>query len=292
MKFLLYGGNGWIGNIIRQYIENIPHQDHEVVIGKSRIDNYQSTLDEILLISPNRIICTTGRTSGNQINNIDYLEDLSKTSENLRDNLQGPMILANISNKLGIHMIYLGTGCIYHYDDTHLIGGKGFTEYDLPNFNGSQYSAVKGITDQLIRQYDNVLNARIRMPITYDATSPRDFINKIVKYRNIIDTPNSMTVIPDMLPILIDMSIKRTTGTINLTNPGVISASDIMDLYIKYIDHDHTYNKISLDQLNQFTIGKRSNNYLDTSRLQSLYPEIKDIHSSIINVFTQRNLSV
>ena len=40
-------------------------------------------------------------------------------------------------------MTYYGTGCIFHYDDEHPIGGKGFTEDDKPNFTGSYYSHTK-----------------------------------------------------------------------------------------------------------------------------------------------------
>ena len=284
MKFLLYGGNGWIGSQIYDLLNKL---GHEVIIGISRIDNYNDTLNEIGSINPDRVICTTGRTSGGKFNNIDYLEDLNVLPINLRDNLVGPINLARITNYYNIHMVYLGTGCIYHYDDVHqmpnkldLLSIKGFTENDLPNFTGSQYSSVKGVTDQLIRQYNNVLNARIRMPISSDL-HPRNYISKILSYKNIIDIPNSMTILDDMLPILIDMSINKTIGSINLVNPGVISPVDILNL-IKNNSNSVEFNIIPLDKLP--TIGKRSNNYLDTTLLEKMYPNIKPINESIINV--------
>ena len=300
MKFLLYGGKGWIGNQIYDLLNKL---GHEVIIGTSRIDNYDDTLNEIININPHRVICTTGRTSGGKFNNIDYLEDLNVLPINLRDNLVGPINLARITNYCGIHMVYLGTGCIYHYDDEHKMpnkldllsvngfkgfkgfkgfnGFKGFTEDDLPNFTGSQYSSVKGVTDQLIRQYNNVLNARIRMPISSDL-HPRNYISKILSYKNIIDIPNSMTILDDMLPILIDMSINKTIGSINLVNPGVISPVDILNLIKNKYFNSVEFNIIPLDKLP--TIGKRSNNYLDTTLLEKLYPNIKSINESIINV--------
>jgi hypothetical protein len=57
----------------------------------------------------------------------------------------------------------------------------GFNENDFPNFTGSQYSAVKGITDQIIRNFSTTLNARIRMPISPDINHPRSYIGKIRK---------------------------------------------------------------------------------------------------------------
>ena len=62
----------------------------------------------------------------------------------------------------------------------------------------------------------SVLNIRIRMPIVnYD--NPRNFITKITKYEKICSIQNSMTYLPDLLPIALDMSKNKTTGTINLT---------------------------------------------------------------------------
>jgi 3,5-epimerase/4-reductase len=166
---------------------------------------------------------------------------------------------------------------------------KGFTENDLPNFTGSQYSSVKGVTDQLIRQYSNVLNARIRMPISSDL-HPRNYITKILSYKNIIDIPNSMTILEDMLPILIEMSINKKTGSVNLVNPGVISPVDILNIIkSKSKSNSVEFNIIPLDKLP--TVGKRSNNYLDTSLLESICKEynikLNNINTSIINVINK-----
>jgi len=81
-------------------------------------------------------------------------------------------------------LTYLGTGCIYEYDGDHPMGDskKGFSEEDSPNFFGSQYSTVKGVTDQMIRHYRTTLNARIRMPITSQKNN-RNFITKIASYK-------------------------------------------------------------------------------------------------------------
>ena len=136
--------------------------------------------------------------------------------------------------KLNIHLTYLGTGCIFKYDTEHPFGEEknGFTENSLPNFFGSSYSTVKGFTDQLMKFFDDtvVLNVRIRMPIS-DKYNTRNFITKITTYDKICSIPNSMTVLPELLPKVLDMMKKCIIGTINLTNPGLISHDEILDMY-------------------------------------------------------------
>ena len=40
-----------------------------------------------------------------------------------------------------------------------------------------------------------------------------------------------MSVLHTLFPALIDMMTDKTTGTINLTNPGVISHNEILEMY-------------------------------------------------------------
>lgn len=284
MKWLLYGSRGWIGTKVRDLLIQM---GQEVIEAQSRADQYQHVLEEIMTIKPDRVICTIGRTSGPGYGTIDYLEQPGKLIENLRDNLHGPLNLAEICQKLSIHLTYLGTGCIYEYSETHPMNNwehNGFTEEDLPNFTGSQYSAVKGVTDQLIRCYANTLNVRIRMPISSEV-HPRNFITKITTYKKVISIPNSMTVLPELLPVMIDMALRRFTGTFNLTNPGAITHGEILDMYQQYVDTNFTYQIMDLSDLPNYTLGKRSNNYLETGKLLSYYPNIKPIKEAIKNIF-------
>lgn len=259
-------------------------------MGRSRVDNYSTTLSEIQEVHPDRVIASIGRTSGPGCSNIDYLEAPGRLVDNLRDNLQGPLNLAMICQSLGIHFTYIGTGCIYEHDQDHPIGGaRGFTEDDPPNFFGSQYSMVKSTTDCLIRHCTTTLNARIRMPLANNH-HPRNFITKITQYPKVISIPNSMTVLPELLPFLLDLARKGHLGTINLTNPGTITHQEILELYKQKIDPSITYQIIDLDQLSHYTIGKRSNNMLDTTRLESLYPNVKPIKMAVEDLISSFQL--
>ena len=134
---------------------------------------------------------------------------------------------------------------------------------------------------KLMHLFENdTLNIRIRMPITSENNS-RNFITKIINYEKICSVPNSMTVLPELLPIMIDMMDKKITGTINLTNIGVITHNEILMMYKEIIDPNFTWTNFTIEEQNKILASGRSNNCLDTSKLQSLYPNILDIKSAV-----------
>lgn len=288
MKVLVLGHNGWIGSMMLNILKNNGIQYITTNIRPEQKNDFESFL---ILEKPNHVMSFIGRTHGiignKKYTTIDYLEQPGKMKENVRDNLFSPLVLALLCKKHNIHYTYLGTGCIFKFDDAHPFGKElnGFKEEDVPNFFGSSYSIVKGYTDELMHLLeDTVLNIRIRMPIT-SKDEPRNFISKILKYEYICSVPNSMTVLDELLPCVLDMALnKNLTGTINLTNPGLISHNEILEMYREYIDPNLTWKNFSQEEQLKILDADRSNNYLDTSRLQSLYPEIKHIRESVLDV--------
>ena len=284
MKILVYGSNGWIGG---QFISLLTEKKIEYTNGNSRADNKNDLEKEINDVSPTHVVSFIGRTHGKidekVYTTIDYLEEPGKLVENVRDNLFSPILLANICSSRNIHYTYLGTGCIFKFDEDHPFGleENGFNESSLPNFFGSSYSVVKGFTDQMMGFYgDTVLNLRIRMPITEQKNS-RNFITKIVTYEKVCSVPNSMTVLPELLPCVLDMMKKNITGTMNLTNPGLISHNEILEMYREIVDPLFIWKNFNIDEQRKILSADRSNNYLDTTKLESLYPEITNIKDSI-----------
>lgn len=291
MNILIYGANGWIGNQVTEYL-NISNINYTK--GKSRVDNLDELKKEINDIKPTHIISLIGRTHGiidNKIyTTIDYLENPGKLKDNIRDNLYSPLVLAILCKQENIHFTYLGTGCIFEYDDDHTDkNNNGFNEDDLPNFFGSSYSIVKGFTDRLMHMYD-ILNLRIRMPINSEYNE-RNFITKITNYNKICSIQNSMSVLPELIPIAIDLMKKKYIGTINLTNPGSISHNEILQMYKEIVDPDFEWENFSIDEQNKILKSKRSNNYLNTNKLQTLYPNVKNIKDSIYDCLKKYDMN-
>jgi len=291
MNLLIYGSRGWIGS---QFLEVCLKEKENGLCfyqGNARVNNIKELKKEIELVGPTHIVSFIGRTHGTIENKtystIDYLEQKGKLVDNIRDNLYSPLSLAILCKEQNIHYTYLGTGCIFKFDDQHPFGEEknGFQEASKPNFFGSSYSIVKGFTDQFMHEFEsNVLNVRIRMPIV-NYHHPRNFITKITTYEKICSIPNSMTYLPELLPCLFQMIKENRTGTINLTNPGLISHNEILELYKKHVDVSFEWKNFSMEEQNQILESERSNNYLNTDKLQEWMPGVLHIKETLIKCF-------
>lgn len=288
IKFLVFGKNGWIGG---QIIELLKQKGYTVVPANSRLENVQDVQKELDEVKPDHVINCAGLTGRP---NVDWCE--FHKEEVVRVNVIGTVALIDSCFQRGIHVTNYATGCIYEYNETHPLGsGIGFTEEDEPNFAGSFYSKTKALAEKLIRTYNNCLTLRVRMPIS-DDLSPRSFVTKITKYERVVDIPNSMTVLTDLLPISIAMTVAGKTGVYNFTNPGVISHNEILALYKEYIDPEFTWKNFSLEEQAKILAAGRSNNELDSTKFvncaKELGFEVMPIKESMVEVFKRMKVNL
>uniref|UniRef100_A0AC35FAB8 Uncharacterized protein n=1 Tax=Panagrolaimus sp. PS1159 TaxID=55785 RepID=A0AC35FAB8_9BILA len=271
-RFLIFGAKGWIGG---QFVRELEKRKIEVIAASTRPgkDSDKIVAEEITKISPSHVVSMLGRTHGPGCGNIDYLEGGSdKLQENVKDNLYAPWSLANLCEKFDLHFTYLGTGCLFEYNPEHPRDGEGYTESDTPTFIGNKYSVVKGFTDQNMNFFKNTLNARIRLPIN-DEDSPRNLLRKLIGFNKVLDIPNSITYLPNCLPILADLALKKETGALNLVNPGAITFPKILNIYEEETGQRLNFEIESVPE-DSPALKTRAHCTLDTSRLQSLAPTV------------------
>jgi len=276
-RVLIFGGKtGWIGQMMAELVKK--EEGMEVFIAETRIQNRESVAKELDEVKPTHVLNAAGITGRP---NIDWCEDNKPAT--MRTNVIGTLNLADLCNERGIHCTVYATGCIFVYDEKHPEGsGIGFTEEDTPNFDGSFYSQTKGYMEPMLKEYPNCLILRVRMPVSDDLFH-RNFVTKIVKYEKVVNIPNSMTILTEMLPASLAMAKKGLTGVYNFTNPGVISHNQVLDLYKKYIDPSYTYTNFTIEEQAKVIKAPRSNNELDTTKLMRDMPEgivINDIHTA------------
>lgn len=280
---LVFGGKtGWIGKKIVALIHEL---GHTAICAESRLENRQDIEAELSRINPDAIMNAAGITGKP---NVDWCEDHKQ--ETIRTNVLGTVTLADVAYMRGIHLTNISTGCIYEYDAEHLMwSGKGFTEKDEPNFTGSFYSRTKILMEKLILEYSNVLNLRVKMPISDDLE--HGFVAKIIRYKKVINVPNSMTILDELLPIAVDMTLKRIKGNFNLVNPGTLSHNQVLDLYKKYIDPSFTYENFTIEEQDKILKARRANAELSAEKLCALYPDISSVFVALEKIFKNMKMN-
>jgi 3,5-epimerase/4-reductase len=275
--YLIFGGKtGWIGG---KLIELLTAQGKKFFVAESRTYNRADVLAEFQKYKPTHVLNAAGVTGRP---NVDWCED--HRMEVLRSNVIGVLTVADLCAEHNVHHLLYATGCIFEYDAAHTIGGKGFTEDDSANFHGSYYSHTKAMAEDMLKAYPNTCTLRVRMPIS-DDLSARNFVTKIVKYDKVVDVPNSMTVLYELLPASLVMAQKKLVGIYNFCNPGAISHNEVLALYKKHVDPDYTWNNFTLDEQAQILKAGRSNNTLEHDKLMSALGEdaslVNEIHVAV-----------
>jgi len=273
-RVLVFGGKtGWIGGLI---VDLLKSKEIECFIAESRMENREAVSKELDEIRPTHVFNAAGITGRP---NIGWCE--THKPETIRANIIGMLNVADLCNLKNIHCTVYSTGCIYMYDDEHACGSNvGYTEEDKPNYDDTFYSETKGYVDPMLQCYPNCMTLRVRMPIS-DDLYPRNFITKIVKYEKVVNIPNSITVLHEMLPASLEMAKNNLTGVYNFTNPGAISHNEVLDLYKKYIDPTYTYKNFTAEEQAKMA---RSNNELDSTKLMKDLPEgvvVNDVHTAV-----------
>ncbi|KAJ6714544.1 hypothetical protein OIU85_026084 [Salix viminalis] len=253
LKFLIYGRTGWIGGLLGKLCQS---QGIDFSYGSGRLENRPSLEADLVAVNPTHVFNAAGVTGRP---NVDWCE--SHKVETIRTNVAGTLTLADVCREKGL-------------------------EEDTPNFIGSFYSKTKAMVEDLLRNYENVCTLRVRMPISSDLANPRNFITKITRYEKVVNIPNSMTILDELLPISIEMAKRNLTGIYNFTNPGVVSHNEILEMYRDYIDPDFTWKNFTLEEQSKVIVAPRSNNELDAAKLKQEFPELLPIKESLIkNVF-------
>lgn len=271
MNNVLVWGSGFIGS----------HLAYDK-ISERATTNPNDIRDILKVYKPNVLINTIGYCGKRNIDDCEIEKE-----KTIIANTVIPTIIANECEKLGIHFVHIGSGCIFSgaspnsncsycggvfrntggcFCPTKFWNEPGWTEDDPPN-PVSFYSETKTACDYAIKSLPNIFIARIRMPIS-SKNDPRNFISKVRQYKQVIDIPNSATFVSDLARV-IDWAIEnKKTGIYNVVNTDPITAAQVMKEYQKYVP-EHTFEIISGNALDRLTRARRSNCILYGNKLRS-----------------------
>jgi len=243
------------------------------VITDKKVETKEDVLDLIKEHQPDAILNAAGVVGKP---NVDWCE--THQMETIRGNTILPLIIAEACQEAGVYLLHLGTGCIFYGESPT---GEPWKEGDYAN-PVAVYTRAKYAADLVLETLPNVGIARIRMPLD-DRPLPANLIDKLSKFEYVADVENSLTVVPDMIEVFHGLLEKKAEGIFHCTNPGSITHREIIELYKKYVDPSHENKWISETGLVQegLVARKRSNNIMQTVRLQEYGLGMRDVHEAV-----------
>ncbi len=259
MNKILIFGKGFIGERL-QAAFNCDITDRMILT----LSDVQEEIDKH---NPDIIINCIGITGKT---NIDGCEQDKENT--LIANTFVPIMLAEAALRKNIKLVHISTGCIFHYD---FAKDPPIDEERVPDYFDLYYSRSKIYSERallpLVKQH-NILIVRLRIPLD-NRPSPKNLLDKLIKYRKVIDVPNSVTYIPDFLRALQHLITIDARGIFNVVNSGGLRYSDLMEVYKKY-KPGFTYEVIPLEVLKL----NRTNLILSTDKLEKSGFKVRPIN--------------
>ncbi len=257
-KKILIFGSGFIGNKLK---EGLGCQ-----ISDKKIFSFEDAEKEIKKYRPEIIINCVGYTGKINIDHCELNKDKTFSA-----NLFVPVILGELAFRYKLKLIHISSGCIYNYDYGK---DKPVSEAKPPDYFELFYSRSKIYAEEILKKLaerSSILVARIRIPLD-SKPHPKNILDKLIRYRKVIDVPNSITYLPDFITALKHLINAGANGIYNLVNKGELRYPELLEVYKKYVP-DFKYKVINYKDLNM----ERTNLILSTEKLKRSGFKIRNI---------------
>lgn len=270
-KVLIFG-KGQLGTLYREYYEA---KGIAVAVGQVDIRNLEVVQKAVEDAKPDLIINAAAKTS------IDWCEE--NKEECFAVNTLGADNIASIAEKFGIYLVHISSGCVQE----SLSAEDVKTEEDEPNplcfYAWTKVWAENLIEDRIKRGNLSALILRPRQLLS-SVASNRNALVKMLTYTKFIDTPNSCTVVDDLLGVTYELVEKDVIGIVNVVNPGITSPLKIAKFLRDIIKRDMEIEEISKTQLNTMTKARRIDCVLSDERLSSLGLRLESLEKRLPEV--------
>jgi 3,5-epimerase/4-reductase len=259
-KKILILGKGFIGERLQKELD--------CRIDGSMINCFSDAEKLVKKYNPRIIINCIGITGRRNVDDCELEKDAA-----LLANSFIPVILAEVCLRSNIKFVHISSGCIFNYDykKNEPIKENSKDYFFKLFYSRSKIYAERAI-EPLIRDY-NVLIARIRIPLL-NAKHPKNVLDKLIKYRKVIDVANSVTYIPDFIRAIKHLIKINARGAYNVVNKGGLRYPKLMQIYQKYVP-EFKFKVVALKKLGL----TRTNLILSTSKLQKSGFRVRNINS-------------
>lgn len=214
-----------------------------------------------------------------------------------------PLTLRAACEVSGTPWAHVSTGCIYSGAKL-VLGGRtevhknlldpaaqallaegaeiqGFVETDTPNFTFddppvSFYSGSKAVGELALAGAPQCYVARLRIPFDQH-DNPRNYLSKLLAFPLAIESYNSISHLGQFAGGILDLWQNRAPfGTYNLTNPGFVTTSEVIELIKKHLAPSRDFQVGPLE-----TKVPRANCVLDASKALTAGVQLEPIHQAL-----------
>lgn len=254
---ILIFGNGQIGNLYLHYFRK---KKIAVKIAKADITEINQIKRAVRSFRPTVVINTAAKT------NLEWCAQHKPEAFNV--NVLGADNLARICDQKGIYFIHFSSGCIFQ--SKNRTDAKKETDKPQP---AVFYSWTKVWAEDLIK-FDKSKNfkyliLRPRQPVSAQV-SYKNMLVKALTWTKFIDTPNTGTVLEDLMDWTWQLLKKKPVGTLHVANQGFSTPYKIGLLLKKHVLPSLEIRKISKRELDRMMPNKRVDTVLNIDKLKGL----------------------
>lgn len=268
-KILIFG-NGQIGNLYLKYFQK---QGWEAQIAQTDITDFSSVEKQIIAFSPTVVINTAAKT------NLEWCAN--NKLEAFQVNVLGADNIAKVCDQQGIYFIHFSSGCIFESKDE--FDAKSEESEPAP---AAYYSWTKVWSEQIVKfgrsQDFKYLILRPRQPISSEVNY-KNMLVKLLTFTKFVDSPNTGTVLEDLLDWTQKLISRRVTGTLNVANSGFSSPYKIAQLLRTHILPELPIELISKQELDKLTPNRRVDTILDVSKLEGIVGSVNSYEQALEN---------
>lgn len=261
MDRVLIFGNGQVGNFYNNFFIE---KGLDSKIADADITNKFDVEEKIKQYKPTIVINTAAKTN---------LEWCGKNKlEAFNVNVLGADNVAQVCDEQEIYFIHLSSGCIFESKDKN----DWKTEDSKPE-PAAFYSWTKVWSEELIKfkKSNNFkyLILRPRQPVS-SQINYKNMLIKFLTFTKFVDTPNTGTVIEDLVQWTFELLETKPVGVLNIANEGFTTPYKIALMLKKFVLPELPIEKISKEELDKMTPNKRVDTILDVSKLKSLVKNV------------------
>lgn len=260
-KILIFG-YGQMANFYKNHFDSIGVNSE---ITKANILNPEEIEKAVKDYNPTVIINTAAKT------NLEWCANNKLEAFNI--NVLGADNLAQICDKNSIYFMHLSSGCIMASVDENDAKDEKATPFPISYYSWTKVWAENMIGFKKSDGFKYII-LRPRQPVS-SQVNYKNMLLKLLTFSKFIDTPNSGTVIEDLMVWTEKIIEKRITGVLNVANKGWTTPYNIGLILKKHVLPSLPVNKIEKSELNSLTPEKRVDTVLDISKLESIVGPVK-----------------